>query len=234
MLNLTKMVGSMPKMVQKVVKMAQKNPLIVVLLLGLMLVMGKRPSDLVNDVRSLFQGSTSLAANVAHKGVDMATDLTGVAADAVHTGVDAAQDVTDLAADAAVGLADGVEGVASSVVQSASRKMKGDDKYYITDGDYLGVHDNRFTRNISRGGRKGMSLPSGGGLYGTGTDVVSACGGFGSDRYQCGFINLPVSHSVRPHPLIASKEIDTHYDGQTGIGPVRSSAFYENAQFSAC
>lgn len=207
MLNLNKMVGSMPKMVKNVVKMAQKNPLVVVLLVVLMLVMGKTPSDLLSHASSLFQGSTSLAADAVHTGVDVAKGVTDMAADAVHMGVDVAKDATGAAADAAVGIADGVEGVATSAVNSASRKY---------------------------GGRKAMPLPSGGGLYGTGPDLVSACGGFGSDRYQCGFINLPVSHSVRPHPLIASKEIDVHYDGQTGVGPIRSSAFYDNANFSAC
>ena len=82
--------------------------------------------------------------------------------------------------------------------------------------------------------RKALSMPSGGGLYGSSADVMSACGGFGTDRYQCSTMNLPVSHSVRPHPLVSSKEIDTHYDGRTGLGPIMSSAFYDNKRFSAC
>ena len=84
------------------------------------------------------------------------------------------------------------------------------------------------------GTRKALSMPSGGGLYGSSADVMSACGGFGTDRYQCSTMNLPVSHSVRPHPLVSSKEIDTHYDGRTGLGPIMSSAFYDNKRFSAC
>ena len=207
MLNLGKMVGNVPgmlsKVIKKVVTAAKKHPWIPILLLVVMMAMGKRPSDLLSDASNLFQGTTSLAA------------------DAAHMGVDAAKDLTDVAADAAVGLADQVEGVAGSLVKSASRKNV--------------LHDRIVgAGNRLVGGRKAISLPSGGGLYGSAADVMSACGGFGSDRYQCSTMNLPVSHSVRVHPLVATKEIDSHYDGRTGVGPIMSSAFFDNKQFSAC
>jgi hypothetical protein len=249
MLNLSKMVGKVPGMLSKVIKKvmmaAKKHPWILLLLLVVMMAMGKRPSDLLSDASSLFQGTTSLAA------------------DAAHMGVDAAKDLTDVAADAAVGLADEVEGVAGSLVHSASRKKqiqhmdgqyhrdmmkkqiqhmsgehqpgimkRGSRKNIVSDVFGIGKHVGRTL--VGGGGRKALSMPSGGGLYGSSADVMSACGGFGTDRYQCSTMNLPVSHSVRPHPLVSSKEIDTHYDGRTGLGPVMSSAFYDNKRFSAC
>lgn len=219
MLNLSKMVGKVPGMLSKVIKKvmmaAKKHPWILLLLLVVMMAMGKRPSDLLSDASSLFQGTTSLAA------------------DAAHMGVDAAKDLTDVAADAAVGLADEVEDVAGSLVHSASRKKQ----IQSMGGEYQpGIMKimKRGNRKNIVGGRKALSMPSGGGLYGSSADVMSACGGFGTDRYQCSTMNLPVSHSVRPHPLVSSKEIDTHYDGRTGLGPVMSSAFYDNKRFSAC
>ena len=236
MLNLSKMVGKVPgmlsKVIKKVVMAAKKHPWVLILLLVVMMAMGKRPSDLLSDASSLFQGTTSLAA------------------DAAHMGVDAAKDLTDVAADAAVGLADEVEGVADSLVHSASR-MKGARKNnYLIDTFKGGAHDAQNLAGGVTGGlsgndagaylhqiggvRKALSMPSGGGLYGSSADVMSACGGFGTDRYQCSTMNLPVSHSVRPHPLVSSKEIDTHYDGRTGLGPIMSSAFYDNKRFSAC
>lgn len=218
MLNLGKMVGNVPgmlsKVIKKVVTAAKKHPWIPILLLVVMMAMGKRPSDLLSDASNLFQGTTSLAA------------------DAAHMGVDAAKDLTDVAADAAVGLADQVEGVAGSLVKSASRKNVLHDRI-VGAGNRL--HDGIVgAGNRLVGGRKAISLPSGGGLYGSAADVMSACGGFGSDRYQCSTMNLPVSHSVRVHPLVATKEIDSHYDGRTGVGPIMSSAFFDNKQFSAC
>lgn len=214
MLNLSKMVGNVPgmlsKVIKKVVTAAKKHPWIPILLLVVMMAMGKRPSDLLSDASSLFQGTTSLAA------------------DAAHMGVDAVKDLTDVAADAAVGLADEVEGVAGSLAQSASRKA------YNENGPRHPINHHTGPHPVLKTSRKALSLPSGGGLYGSAADVMSACGGFGSDRYQCSTMNLPVSHSVRVHPLVATKEIDSHYDGRTGVGPIMSSAFFDNKQFSAC
>lgn len=151
---------------------------------------------------------------IADTATDLIHDTTEVADNVVQTGASLGKAAVDTAAEmAADTVATAEEAVASTVGGMGSRK--GYKKYL--------------------GQRKAAVRVGGKGLYGESRD--SDCMGqpdFGADRLQCGHLNLPVSHSVRPHPLVQTGQIDSHYDGATGVGTLISSAFHDNKSHSKC
>lgn len=187
-----------------IIKKMKKHPLILVAIVVFLMYMGYRPSDVVDTAADLVQDGTDVAADVVHGGVDLAKGLADAA-------VDTAANVVGAVEDAAVG----------GSVGSRKAGMLGGKGH----GIYMG----------SRSGSR-KALQQHGGLYGS-PDMMGTCAdgsSFGSgDRHQCLFKNIPASESVRPHPLVTSGELEQHYDGQTGIGPMRSSGFYA-APISTC
>ena len=147
---------------------------------------------------------------------DLIHDTTEVADNVVQTGASLGKAAVDSAADmAADTVATAEEAVASTVGGMGMGSRKGYKQY--------------------NGQRKAAVRVGGKGLYGESRE--SDCMGmpdFGADRLQCSHLNLPVSHSVRPHPLVQTGQIDSHYDGATGVGTLISSAFHDNKTHSKC
>lgn len=158
---------------------------------------------------------------IADTATDLIHDTTDVADNVVQTGASLGKAVVDTAADMAADTVATAEEAVASTVGGMGMGM-GSRKGY--EGRY-GHH----------GQRKAAVRVGGKGLYGESRE--SDCMGqpdFGADRLQCSHLNLPVSHSVRPHPLVQTGQIDSHYDGATGVGPLISSAFHENKSHSKC
>lgn len=211
--------------VSALMKKMKKHPLMLVALVVIVMYLGYRPSDIVDTAADLVQDGTDVAADVVHGGVDLAKGVADAAVDTAANVVGAVEDAT----------------IGGSV---GSRKpgMYGENGHGIFQGDSRSRGGRKMifdgilapASGIWRGSRK--ALKQHGGLYGS-PEMMGTCAdgaSFGSgDRQQCMFLNLPVSHSVRPHPLVSSGEVQSHYDGQTGIGPMRSSGFYA-APISTC
>ena len=153
---------------------------------------------------------------IADTATDLIHDTTDVADNVVQTGASLGKAAVDTAADmAADTVATAEEAVASTVGGGMGMGSRKSNKYH--------------------GQRKAAVRVGGKGLYGESRE--SDCMGqpdFGADRLQCGHLNLPVSHSVRPHPLVQTGQIDSHYDGSTGVGSLISSAFHDNKSHSKC
>ena len=219
----TKTMFGVPGMtgISSIIKKMKKHPLILVAIVVFLMYLGYRPSDVVDTAADLVQDGTDVAADVVHGGVDLAKGLADAA-------VDTAANVVGAVEDAAVG----------ESVGSRKRSMYSAGKLPNHLGPELGSRKAGMLggdHGIYKGGSR-KALQQHGGLYGS-PDLMGTCAdgsSFGSgDRHQCLFKNIPASESVRPHPLVTSGELEQHYDGQTGIGPMRSSGFYA-APISTC
>jgi hypothetical protein len=196
--------------VSTLVSKMKKHPLIAVIAIIILMNMGITPSVIADTATDLIHDTTEVADNVVQTGASL-----GKAA--VDTAADMAADTVAMAEEA----------VGSTVVGMGSRKGN---KNHL-----LGKYTNTYSPYSRNGSRKAAVRVGGKGLYGESRD--SDCMGqpdFGADRLQCSHINLPVSHSVRPHPLVQTGQIDSHYDGATGVGTLISSAFHDNKSHSKC
>ena len=178
-------------------KSLTNKPILGMIVLAMLVYMGITPSVLA-DLAAEF------ATYVTDLGSSLTTSTVDVVADGVTEGVEMTRDVVTEAAQTAADVVSNVEAGARKLSKTASHSKR---------------HATR-SHHQSGGSRKYLKLQDG--LYHSG-DFASNCGGFGADRLQCSHMNLPVSQSIRPHPLVEKNEIDSHYHG--GLMPKLSSSF---------
>lgn len=191
--------------VSTLVSKMKKHPLLAVIAIVILINMGITPSVIADTATDLIHDTTEVADNVVQTGASL--------------GKAAVDSAADMAADT---VATAEEAVASTVGGMGMGSRKGYKKF---DG---------YGQYKHHGQRKAAVRVGGKGLYGESRDDCMGQPDFGADRLQCSHLNLPVSHSVRPHPLVQTGQIDSHYDGSTGVGALISSAFHDNKSHSKC